>query len=82
MTSAFESLCEILVKDYELPAERLTPETPLEEVDLDSLAAMEILFSLEDRYQISVEETNPTPFATLGELAAYIDSLVAARDAS
>lgn len=81
MTSAFESLCEILVKDYELPAERLRPETPLEDVDLDSLAAMEILFSLEERYQISVEETNP-PFATLGELAAYIDSLVAARDAS
>lgn len=82
MTTAFESLREILIKDYELPAERLTPETPLEDIDLDSLAAMEVLFSLEERYDISVEETNPKPFATLGEIAAYIDTLVAARDAS
>ncbi len=81
-TTVFEDLREILMKDYELPGERLTRETPLEEIDLDSLAAMEILFSLEERYHVSIEDTDPTPFATLGEIADYVDRLVARSGAS
>ena len=79
--TTFEGLREILIRDYRIPPERLTPETPLPEIDIDSLAAMELVFSLEERYGVTVGATDPAAFATLGEIAAYIDARIAARDA-
>src|SRR6185503_418753 len=46
MTTTFETMKRIIVKDYELPPERLTPDTPLAEVELDSLAITELIFAL------------------------------------
>lgn len=81
MTSTFEGLREIIVKDFELPAEQLTPDTPLETIDLDSLAITELIFSLEDRFDVTAAEPGPD-FSTLGDIADYIDTLVAERRAA
>jgi acyl carrier protein len=48
MTTTFEGLREILVKDYELDPARLTESTLLTDIELDSLALTEVIFSLED----------------------------------
>jgi acyl carrier protein len=81
MTSTFEGLRDIIVKDFELPAERLKPETLLEDIEIDSLAVTELIFALEDRFDVTATEPGPE-FSTLGEIADYIDELIAARSAS
>ena len=79
MTTTFETMKRIIVKDYELPPERLTPDTPLAEVELDSLAITELIFALEDEFNV-VAKTNGQGMQTLGDIAAYIDQLIAERD--
>ena len=79
-TTTFETMKRIIVKDYELQPERLTPETPLADVELDSLAITELIFALEDEFKV-VAKTNGQGMQTLGDIAAYIDQLIAERDA-
>ena len=79
MTTTFDGLRAILVKDYELAPERLSPATPLTEIELDSLAITELIFALEDEFHVTATDTNK-PFATLGDIAAYIDELIVVRD--
>jgi len=79
-TTTFETMKRIIVKDYELEPERLTPETPLADVELDSLAITELIFALEDEFKV-VAKTNGQGMQTLGDIAAYIDQLIAERDA-
>lgn len=80
MTTTFDGLRDIIVRDFELPPERLTRTTRLEEIELDSLAVTELVFALEDEFHVTAENTGPT-FGTLGDIADYIDRLIAARDA-
>ena len=79
MTTTFETMKRIIVKDYELPPERLTPDTPLESIELDSLAVTELIFALEDEFNVTAK-TNGQGLQTLGDIATYIDRLIAERD--
>jgi len=79
-TTTFETMKRIIVKDYELQPERLTPETPLADVELDSLAITELIFALEDEFNVTAK-TNGQGMQTLGDIAAYVDQLIAERDA-
>ena len=78
-TTTFETMKRIIVKDYELAPERLMPDTPLAEIELDSLAITELIFALEDEFNV-VAKTNGQGMQTLGDIAAYIDQLIAERD--
>jgi acyl carrier protein len=80
MTTTFETMKRIIVKDYELAPERLTPDTPLESIELDSLAVTELIFALEDEFNVTAK-TNGQEMQTLGDIAAYVDRLIAERDA-
>jgi len=78
-TTTFETMKRIIVKDYELAPERLTPDTPLADIDLDSLAITELIFALEDEFNV-VAKTNGQGMQTLGDIAVYVDQLIAERD--
>jgi len=80
MTTTFETMKRIIIKDYELAPERLTPDTPLADIELDSLAVTELIFSLEDEFNVTAK-TNGQGMQTLGDIASYIDQLIAERDA-
>jgi acyl carrier protein len=69
----------IIVKDYELAPERLMPDTALADIELDSLAITELIFALEDEFNV-LAKTNGQGMQTLGDIAAYIDQLIAERD--
>ena len=78
-TTTFETMKRIIVKDYELAPERLTPDTPLAEIELDSLAITELIFALEDEFNV-VAKSNGQGMQTLGDIAVYVDQLIAERD--
>jgi acyl carrier protein len=80
MTTTFDAIRAIIVRDFELPPERLQRDTLLEEIELDSLAITELVFAIEDEFKIMAESTIP-PFKTLGDIADYVARLVAERDA-
>jgi acyl carrier protein len=79
MTTTFDGIRSIIVRDFELPPERLQRDTLLEEIELDSLSITELVFSIEDEFKITAENTIP-PFKTLGDIADYVARLIAERD--
>ena len=80
MTTTFETMKRIIIKDFELAPERLLPDTPLADIELDSLAVTELIFALEDEFNVTAK-TNGQGMQTLGDIASYIDQLIAERDA-
>lgn len=80
MKTTFDALRDILARDYELAPERLEPDTPLTDIDIDSLAAIELIFSLEDEFEVTAGDMQDA-FDTLGDIANYIDRLIAERSA-
>jgi acyl carrier protein len=78
--TALERLQALLAREFELPVERLQPGARLEELDIDSLRMIEILFSVEETFSITIateQSELKERLKTLGDLAAYIDTLVA-----
>ncbi len=72
--STFDVLCDVIAKDHGLDPANLTPDTPLAELTIDSLALIELIFTLEDRFDV-VAENVPADLPTLGSVAEYIDGL-------
>ena len=78
MPTTFETLSAILVKDYQIAPAALTPDASLEALGIDSLGVAELLFAVEDAFAIRLPP-EPVNLATLGEVVAFIDALIAAQ---
>jgi acyl carrier protein len=78
MTSTFERLRAILVKDYQLAPDAVTMQANLESLGIDSLGVAELLFSIEDEYRVTLPP-EPVDLNTVGEVVHYIDALLAGR---
>ena len=76
MTTTFERLRAILMKDYKLPPDRLTLDAPLESLGIDSLGTVELLWNIEEVFQIKLP-SDPVHLPTLGDVVRYVDDLVA-----
>lgn len=74
--TTFERLQQILSDEYTLPRERVTPEAQLEDLEIDSLGLMELLFKIEDAFSVHVPPSQ-IPLSTVGDVVAYIDTLIA-----
>jgi acyl carrier protein len=83
--TTLERLQALLARDFELEAGALEPAATLESLDIDSLRMIEILFSIEEAFGITVSAEQSEIRArvrTLGDLAAYVDEMLAARPAA
>ncbi len=81
MTTTFERLSAILMKDYNLQPDRLTLDAPLESLGIDSLATVELLWSIEDDFHIKLP-SDPVDLPTLGDVVRYVDELIAEQGAA
>lgn len=81
---SFEGLCEILAKDYQLSPEQMLPETRLADLEIDSLGVIELIFAIEEKFNVTATDADSNSardFATLQDVSNYIDRLIAQRDA-
>jgi acyl carrier protein len=76
MKSTFERLSAILMKDFKLEPDRLTLDAPLEGLGIDSLGTVELLWNIEDAFQIKLP-SDPVELPTLGDVVRYVDELIA-----
>jgi acyl carrier protein len=82
--TTLERLQKLLAREFDLTAEALVPAATLESLDIDSLRMIEILFGIEEAFGITVSAEQAeirARVSTLGDLAAYVDELLAAREA-
>ena len=83
--TTLERLKAMLAKDFDLQPEALSaPGVSLEALEIDSLRMIEILFSIEEAFKITVSADQAElkeRIRTLEDLATYVDELVSAQQA-
>jgi acyl carrier protein len=80
MTTTYERLTRILVEQYKIDPERLSPEEPLAALGLDSLGMVELLFMIEDEFAVKLPH-DIEPFPTLASAVQYLDATLARQPA-
>ena len=54
MESITDEVRQIIARELKIPIERLTPETKLQELGVESLDLIEIIFALEEKFDINI----------------------------
>ena len=73
-----EVIQQLIAASAEVPVESLDPNRLLEELDVDSLTVLEVMFDLEDKFKIRMPEER-VPIKTVQDIADLVDRLVAQR---
>ncbi len=79
--TTLQVLQDILVRDYHVAPDLVTPEATLTTLGLDSLSVIELMFKIEDVFGLTITDDTPTNLVTVADVVAYIDSLLADRTA-
>jgi acyl carrier protein len=78
--TTIEQLTQLLHDKFDIDKSSLQPDLPLSEYGLDSLALAELLFTIEEEFDIKFPD-RPENINTLTELSAAIDELRLAQRA-
>lgn len=71
----FNKIVEIIVDQLGVENEGITMETSLmEDLEADSLDAVEIIMSLEDEFDMEIPDTAAENFKSIGDIVRYIES--------
>jgi acyl carrier protein len=68
----FETLKEILVDKLKVDPDRITPQATREEVELDSLAVVELSMLLDKEYSIEISDDELMEAGNIGEMASLM----------
>jgi acyl carrier protein len=81
MTTTFQRLQAIVAKDHKLDIDTVTADASLESLGIDSLGMAELLFNIEDEFRVTLPVEPVDGLATVGDVARFIDTLIAAQPA-
>lgn len=79
-TTTLQAVQQILQANFPLQPEALHPGARLDALDIDSLSVVEVLFEVEDKFGITVPSDTGAArnqLKTIGDLAAFVDALIA-----
>jgi len=81
MIDVLEEVTDIISKHSTYGVAELTPETRLDDINVQSLDLFEIIFDIEERFKIEVPENansaSRLEFTTIGQIAEGVRSLLA-----
>ena len=80
MNDLFPRAAEILEKKFGVDPALVRPETTLEQLGLDSLALMEFVFEVEDRFEVRIPQEKLDPRQAGITLAHLVELLAAERE--
>lgn len=72
----------VISKALKIPVERLTDETKLEELGAESLDVIEMVFELEEKFDITISlspKLEGRSFSTVGDVSRAVTNLVDAK---
>ncbi len=79
--SSLQTIRDMMVRQFDLKPEDLTPEATLEGLGLDSLSVIEFTFNLEDELNIKFPEER-VELKTLQDVVNLVDRLIAEQKPS
>lgn len=79
--STLQKIQQMVVDQFDLKLEDLTPEATLESLGLDSLSVIEFMFTVEDEFKIALENEVVGDIKTLQDVADIVTKLAAGQHA-
>jgi acyl carrier protein len=77
--TTLERLQTLLAQHCAVPADTLSEDASLESLGVDSLGVIELVFDVEEAFGVQFEPDAAGSLRTVGDVAAHIDQLLAAR---
>jgi acyl carrier protein len=74
MSDTYESLRTLLTEKFEVDAALIRPEASLEDLDLDSLAVVELFVLLQERWEVPLDEGGAVASLTVADTTALLDA--------
>jgi len=75
---SLKDIQQMLVEEFGLGAEQVTPEALLEDLGIDSLATIEFMFLIEDHFKLKMPG-EPVAVKTVADIALEVDRMIAAQ---
>ena len=72
---ALETMQDLLQERLGIDKDKVTLDSSLEELGIDSLMQIELLFDFEDKYKIKVPDVTEKP-TTIGELLEVVEPFI------
>jgi acyl carrier protein len=76
--STYQTLETILVENFGVSAEEVTPETTFADLELDSLDLVELSMAVEDRLGVGLADDEVEQIASVGDAVKVIEAKVTA----
>jgi acyl carrier protein len=76
--NTLEVVQEMLMSEFDLTRGQVDPESKLAELGVDSLATIEFLFLLEERFKLDLN-SEPVPIVTVADIALEVDRMLARK---
>lgn len=81
MSGRDDELIDIIAEEALMDRAKLIPSAKLEDIGLDSVDLVSVVFAIEEKYGIEIAEDAFDRSDTLGAVLAKIDALIDAKDA-
>jgi acyl carrier protein len=69
---------DFLVERFEIPADKLTDDTHLRDLGLDSIMMLDVMLEIEDRLNLKMDDLSMPTNPTLDDIVAVIERNMAA----
>jgi acyl carrier protein len=76
-----ERVCKTIATSKRIPEERVTIDSAFEELGIDSMDAVEILFALENEFDISIPDEEVKHVRNVRQMVDGVERLLAAKSA-
>ena len=73
--STLQTIQRMMMEQFDLKEEALTPDAQLEALGLDSLSVIEFMFNIEDEFKIKLPDER-VEIKTIQDIATIVDRLV------
>jgi acyl carrier protein len=77
-----QDLIDLVAKEALVDVEKLKKDSTLEEIGLDSVDLVSVVFAVEDKYGVTIGENDLEKSATLGQMLALIEAKIAEKAAT
>lgn len=76
--SSLQTIQRMMVAQFDLKLEDLSPDAELDKLGLDSLSVIEFMFNLEDELKIKLPDER-VELKTVGDVAKVVDKIIAGQ---
>ncbi len=71
-----QTIKDLLVDKFEIPADSITRDATFESLDLDSLDIVELSMNIEDELQVHISEDEAAQLSTVGDVIDLLEGKV------